>query len=122
MGERTSATRNHWAWRHRFAEALADKLDPERFGVSRMFIGGSTARGDAGPGSDIDLYVELHGSEEQKKELATWLEGWSLCLGEVAVQQTGQPFPGGILNVQWLTHEPSVHQRAEMVELSLKSS
>lgn len=117
LGERTASGRDHWAWRQRFAEALADELDPERFGVSRAFVGGSTARGDAGPGSDIDLYVVGDGSAEQRRDLSLWLEGWSLCLAEVALQQTGQPFPGGILNVHWLRDEPGAWQRAELLEL-----
>ncbi len=122
LGERTSPKTIHWAWRQSFAEALADKIDPERFGVSRLYIGGSTARGDAGPGSDIDLYIECHGSEEQKNQLAIWIEGWSLCLAEVALQQTGQPFPGGILNVQWIDKEPDMRQRVELQELKLSGS
>jgi len=121
LGERTAAKRNHWAWRERFAAALADQMDPTRFGVSRIFLGGSTARGHAGPGSDIDLYVVFAGSEPQRHELSAWLEGWSLCLGEVALQQTGQPFPGGILNVQWLKQEPDMRQRLELHELALRS-
>ncbi|QQR76044.1 MAG: nucleotidyltransferase domain-containing protein [Holophagales bacterium] len=96
-------------------------MDPTRFGVSRIFLGGSTARGHAGPGSDIDLYVVFAGSEPQRHELSAWLEGWSLCLGEVALQQTGQPFPGGILNVQWLKQEPDMRQRLELHELALRS-
>lgn len=117
LGERTATGRSHWAWRQRFAEALADSLDPGRFGVSRVFVGGSTARGDAGPTSDIDLYIDFHGTPVQKRELAAWLEGWSRCLGEVALHQTGQPFPHGILNVQWLQGDPGVWQRAELQEL-----
>ena len=120
LGERTPPTAKHWTWRQRFAEALADKLDVERFGVSRLFVGGSTARGDARPGSDIDLYIDHHGSDEQKRELSTWIEGWSLCLSEVALQQTGEPFPDGILNIQWLQGEPGVWQRAELQELTLR--
>jgi len=119
LGDRTSPMQSHWAWRQRFAEALADSIAPERFGVSRIFVGGSTARGDAGPGSDIDLYIECHGSEAQKRDLSLWIEGWSLCLGQVALQQTGQPFPGGINNGQWLEGEPNVWQRAELYELKL---
>lgn len=119
LGSQTPRTRNHWAWRQRFAEALADCLDAERFGVSRIFLGGSTARGEAGPGSDIDLYIDCYGSEEQRSHLILWIEGWSLCLGQVALQQTGQPFPGGILNVQWLNGKPDVWQQAELLELKL---
>ncbi|MCA9243299.1 MAG: nucleotidyltransferase domain-containing protein [Phycisphaerales bacterium] len=114
--------RNHWVWRQRFAEALADNIQPDRWGVSRVFIGGSTSRGDAGPASDIDLYIECLGSVQQKKDLSLWLEGWSRCLGEVAHQQTGQPFSDGILNIQWLEREPDVWQRAELRELKLDSS
>lgn len=119
LGERTAVTRNHWAWRQRFAEALADSIDPQRFGVSRMFLGGSTARGDAGSASDIDLYVDFRGSNEQKRDLTMWIEGWSLCLGQVAYQQTGQPFPNGILNVHWLSGEPGIWQRSELQKLTL---
>jgi hypothetical protein len=122
LGERGAAKRNHWAWRERFATALADRIDAARFGVSRLFLGGSTARGDAGPGSDIDLYVVFGGLEAQKRDLTAWLEGWSLCLGEVALQQTGQPFPGGILNVHWLQREPDSRQRLELRELTLRAS
>ncbi len=121
LGERASPRRNHWAWRQRFAQALAKKIDTERFGVSQVFIGGSTARGSAGPGSDIDLYIRFRGTMAQKQELSTWLEGWSLCLGEVAFQQTGQPFPEGMLNIQWLDKEPDVRRRAELEELELST-
>lgn len=120
LGERTAATRDHWAWRQRFAEALADRLDPARFGVARIFVGGSTARGDAGPGSDIDLYVLGNGSPAQRAELELWIEGWSLCLAEVALQQTGLPFEGGILNLQWLKGEPDAALRPDLAELALR--
>ena len=122
IGERHAGRRNHWAWRERFAQALADQIDPERFGVERVFVGGSTARGDAGPGSDIDLYVVFRGSLDQRTELAAWLEGWSMCLAEVALQQTGQPFPDGILNVKWLEREPDLRERLELQELALRTS
>lgn len=120
LGERTSASANHWAWRQRFAEALADALDPRRLGISRIFIGGSTARGDAGPASDIDLYIWFHGSAEQKSELCAWLDGWSMCMAQVALQLTGQPFPHGMLNVQWLDGQPDMRHQVELVELQLR--
>ncbi len=120
LGERTPPSAAHWAWRQRYAEALADSIDPDRFGVSRMFLGGSTARGDAKSASDIDLYIACDGTDEQKRDLGIWIEGWSLCLAEVALQQTGQPFPGGILNIQWLKGEPGLRQRSELQELTLR--
>lgn len=120
LGEPASARRNHWAWRQRFAEALADSLDADRFGVEAMFLGGSTARGDAGPGSDLDLYIVPSGTDEQRRDLAMWLEGWSHCLGEVALQQTGYPFPDGMLNVEWLDRVPDAHRAAELQPLRLR--
>lgn len=119
VDDRSAGKRNHWAWRERFASALADRMDAGRFGVARLFMGGSTARGDAGPGSDIDLYVVFEGSSAQRRDLASWLEGWGLCLGEIALQQTGQPFPSGILNVQWLESTPDPQRRPELRELRL---
>lgn len=119
LGAQSPRTRNHWAWRQRFAEALTDSLDAGRFGVSHVFLGGSTARGDAGPGSDIDLYILCEGTATQRREVALWIEGWSLCLGQVALEQTGQPFPGGIVNVQWLESVPDARQQAELQELRL---
>ena len=38
-------------------EALADAL--QALWVARLWVFGSTARGDAGPGSDIDLLYEV---------------------------------------------------------------
>lgn len=122
LGQQSIRAANHWAWRQHFAEKLADRLDPERFGIARMYIGGSTLRGDAGPASDIDLYIQCNGSDEQRRDLTLWLEGWSMCLGEVAHRQTGQPFPDGILGIQWLDGEPGVWQRPELEELSLRAS
>lgn len=120
LGERTPPSATHWIWRQRFAEALADSIDVERFGVSRVYLGGSTARGDARNGSDIDLYIDFHGSDQQKKEFVVWIEGWSLCLAQVALQQTGESFPDGIVNLQWLEGEPGIWQRAELQELTLR--
>ncbi|NNE42831.1 MAG: nucleotidyltransferase domain-containing protein [Gemmatimonadetes bacterium] len=118
FGDRTPSNADHWSWRQRFAQALADCLDVRRFGVERIFLGGSTALGNAGPGSDIDLYVVCTGSAAQRRELEVWLEGWSLCLAEVALQHTGQPFPGGILNVQWLDAAPDPARHPELRELT----
>jgi len=116
-GQPTAAL--HWQWRERYVEALGASLDRERFGVQALFLGGSTEAGEAGPGSDIDLFVVTNGSEQQRHELATWLEGWSRCLAEVARQQTGYPFSRGILDVHWLESLPGGHERFELREVAL---
>ena len=62
------------------------------------------AVGNAGVGSDIDLIVVCRGDAQQKRELQSWLEGWSLCLAEVSFQLYGLP-SSGLLDVKFLTPE-----------------
>lgn len=119
LGGRVTAAADHWRWRQDYAESLAASLDAERFGVSRLFLGGSTETGEAKPASDIDLYVLFHGSEDQRQELALWFEGWSLCLAELASRQTGFTFKHGILDVHWLDHPPGFWGSQGMRELSV---
>jgi pyruvate,water dikinase len=79
----------HWRWRMRMAEHIASRLDARRFGVKALYVIGSTKNATATAASDLDLLVHFAGSEEQKRELLAWLEGWSLSLGEVNYGRTG---------------------------------
>lgn len=54
-----------------------------KFGVKALYLIGSTKNATAGPGSDIDTMLHVAGTDEQRKELLLWLEGWSCCLGEL---------------------------------------
>lgn len=76
------------------AERIAAHVDPERFGVKRLWVFGGTEVGVAGPGSDIDLLVHCEGTEDQRKELLAWLEGWSLALAEANYLRTGVRLEG----------------------------
>jgi hypothetical protein len=111
---RIGATGDHWGWRSRFVERLAEELDRERFGVDKVFIYGSVESGSAGPSSDVDLWVVCTGSESQRHELALWLDGWSRCLAEVAFQHTGTRIRGGMLDVTITGEEPPVRERVMM--------
>lgn len=93
-----------WRWRLHIAEHLAAAVDAERFGIKDFYLFGSTDSGTAGPGSDIDLLIHFQGSARQKAELATWLEGWSLCLDEMNYLKTGYRM-GGLLDVHIVTDE-----------------
>ncbi len=101
--ERTRAD-NHWKWRMQFAERLAGRLDPDRFGVKALYVFGSTKNASAGPASDIDLLVHFDGTEEQRQDLLSWLDGWSLCLSEFNFLRTGCRVDG-ILDVHIVTDE-----------------
>ncbi|ACY17384.1 nucleotidyltransferase domain-containing protein [Haliangium ochraceum] len=121
LGGRMPRTAEHWRWRENYAIALAAALDGERFGVSRVFLTGSTESGDAGPGSDIDLVFVFSGTEEQRAQLLLWLEGWSLCLAEIAFQQTGVRIRDGALGIRMVAphDESAIVQDAGMRELPL---
>jgi len=80
---------DHWRWRMRSAERIAGMLDSKRFGVAAIYVIGSTKNATASPASDIDLLVHFRGTEQQKRELLAWFEGWSLSLAEMNYMRTG---------------------------------
>lgn len=89
-------------WRIHLAERIAAETDPERFGVKGMWLVGSSHDGTAGPGSDVDLVVHTDDDPGRREALATWLEGWSLCLGEVNYLRTGLRTKG-LLDVRFIS-------------------
>jgi hypothetical protein len=119
IGEPIGAQSQHWKWRQEIAERLASSLDGERFGVEAIYLTGSTERGDAAPASDIDLVVVFSGTPEQRRDLSHWLEGWSLCLSEIAYRHGGSRISDGLLDVKWLSEAPSPRERLRMRELPL---
>lgn len=112
-GERLGAEPEHWRWRQRFAERLASTMDPARFGVRAVYLHGSTELGNAGVGSDIDLFVVCDGDARQRKDLEIWLEGWNLCLAEVSFQVYGLP-SDGLLDVRLMDLEQARNELARV--------
>ena len=92
----------HWQWRLRNVEKIAAKTDPKRFGIVGFYVFGSTKNGTARAESDIDILIHFRGSEQQKQELLTWLEGWSLSLSQVNYERTGSK-TSGLLDVHIVT-------------------
>ena len=97
-------SKDHWRWRLRMAEQIAERLSPARFGVKAMYIFGSTSNASAQPGSDIDLLVHFAGTEQQRADLMAWLQGWSLSLSEMNYLRTGHQSTG-LLDVHLVTDE-----------------
>jgi len=95
---------NYWRWRLRMAEKIASIIDVERFGIEAMYVFGSTKNATAGPGSDIDLLVHFSGTPEQRKDLETYLEGWSASLALQNYEQTGYK-SDGLLDAHIITDE-----------------
>lgn len=115
--DRIGGGTEHWSWRETFAQRLADNVDRARFGVDRIYLGGSTGAGNAGPGSDIDLVILFRGTNDQRRALDLWLEGWSLCLAEISYQHTGYHVTGGLLDIRYVEEEPSAMERFHLREL-----
>ncbi len=88
-GTRSERSEEFWRWRMRMVEKIAQEVDAERFGVRAFYVIGSTKNANAGPSSDIDVIVHFQGTDEQRQALEGWLDGWSLCLGEVNYLRTG---------------------------------
>jgi len=96
--------KDHWRWRLRMAEQIAERLGPAHFGVKAMYVFGSTANASAQPGSDIDLLIHFAGTEQQRADLMTWLQGWSSSLAEMNYLRTGHQSTG-LLDVRLVTDE-----------------
>lgn len=107
---------NHWAWRLRMAEQIAEQLDAARFGVEGLYVFGSTKNATAGPKSDIDLLIHFKGTKEQQKTLELWLEGWSLCLDEMNRLRTGYK-TDGILDLHFVTDADIANKTSYAVKI-----
>ncbi len=104
IGRPQGKSESYWRWRMQMAEKIAAEINPERFAVAAVYIIGSTKNASAGPSSDIDLLIHFQGDDQQRHDLSTWLEGWSLCLGEINYLRTGYVNPD-LLDVHIITDE-----------------
>ena len=91
-----------WKWRHYMAEKIAASVDMEAFSVKGIYLFGSTESCTARLNSDIDLLIHFDGTDGQRQELSTWLEGWSLALSEMNYLKTGYQSEG-LLDVHFVT-------------------
>jgi hypothetical protein len=107
---------DHWVWRYRMAEEIASRMDTNRFGVKAVYLFGSTKNATAGPSSNINLIIHFSGTSRQKKDLNTWLEGWSLSLAKTNFLRTGNR-ADGLLDIQYLTDEDIAKKNCNAVKL-----
>ncbi len=105
-----------WRWRARMAESIAARLDAARFGVKAIYLIGSTKNATAGPASDIDLLVHFAGTDDQRRDLEQWFEGWSLSLGEINYLRTGYRTEG-LLDVHIITDEDIARRTSYAVKI-----
>jgi pyruvate,water dikinase len=93
---------DHWLWRQRMADRLAIELDGSALGVVALYLFGSTKNATAGPDSDLDLIVHIRGTDQQRRELSAWLDGWSKSLDEANFLRTGKR-QGDLLDIHYVT-------------------
>jgi predicted nucleotidyltransferase len=106
----------YWRWRQRMAEYLAARIDPDRFGIEGLYLFGSTKNATAGPASDIDLIIHFRGTDKQREDLLTYLEGWSYCLSSVNFGRTGQETEG-LLDVHIITDQDIKNRSSYAVKI-----
>jgi pyruvate,water dikinase len=112
----------HSCWRLRMAERIALSCAPERRGVRAMFVFGSAVSSTAGPDSKLHLLVHFQGRPQQRRELETWLQGWSLALAETNHMKTGVRIDG-LLDVHFEFGEKTVdlNSAAAIVNLQVQA-
>lgn len=93
----------HWRWREKAVQEIAERFDLDRFQSEGLYLIGSTRSAKAGPGSDIDLIVHFRGDENTRKELVAWMEGWGLCLSLENFHRTGYKVQGSLIDLHIVT-------------------
>ncbi len=119
---------DHWSWRMQKAEEIAEKIDPEAYGIEEIYLIGSTKTGKAGPASDIDLIVHFKGTDEEKELLLEWFEEEGKKLSRENEERTGVETEN-LLDVHiitdkdienktsWATHLTSPYSRIEKLKI-----
>jgi pyruvate, water dikinase len=108
----------HSCWRLQMAERIALSCEPERWGIRAMFVFGSAVSSTAGPDSKIHLLVHVQLHPRRRRELETWLRGWSLALAETNHLRTGIRLDG-LLDVRFETSEKSLDLSSAAAVLNL---
>ncbi|MBS1226495.1 MAG: phosphoenolpyruvate synthase, partial [Candidatus Aminicenantes bacterium] len=91
-------------WRLRMAERIAFHCGGPPWGVRGVFYLDDREGRDPDPGDPIRLVIHFTGGGRQRKEIETWLQGWSLSLAEMNYFRTGF-HSEGLLDVHYLTDE-----------------
>ncbi len=97
------STKDQWKWRYDMAQAMADALDMDAFGVKAIYLIGSVKTGDVGPCSDIDLLAHCSPDKRKQALLRAWCEGWGLALSIENACKTGYETKGSLVDLHIIT-------------------
>lgn len=106
-----------WKWRYQMVENLAAQIDPDKFGVKDIYLFGSTKNATAESASDVDLLIHIDATDEQRKALVEWLEGWSLCMAHFNYLKTGYKSEG-LLDVHLITDEDINNKNSYAIKIN----
>jgi len=107
---------DHSHWRLRVAERIAFHCGDPKWGVRGVYVIDAAEGGEVDPSSPIEIIIHFLGNSRQRKDLETWLQGWSLSLAEVNYLRTGF-HSDGLLDVHFLTDEKIRGERDVAVRL-----
>ncbi|MBN2265197.1 MAG: PEP/pyruvate-binding domain-containing protein [Candidatus Aminicenantes bacterium] len=91
-------------WRLRMAERIAFHCGNRQPGVRGVYFIDESDGEPTGPAEPIRIVIHYAGGGRQRKELETWLHGWSVSLAEVNYFRTGF-HADGLLDVHFLTDD-----------------
>jgi hypothetical protein len=91
-------------WRLRMAERIAFHCGGQPWGVRGVYYVDESDGRDFDPSGPIKLVIHFTGTGRQRKDIETWLNGWSLSLAEMNYFRTGF-HTDGLLDVHFLTDE-----------------
>jgi pyruvate,water dikinase len=91
-------------WRLRMAERIAFHCGGRQRAVHGVYFVDESDGEEAGPAEPIRIVIHFTGGSRQRKDLETWLQGWSQSLAEVNYFRTGF-HADGLLDVHFLTDE-----------------
>jgi hypothetical protein len=95
---------DQFRWRVRMAERIAFHCGAQKWGVRGLYLVDTSDGGEVDPASPIRMIVHFQGGGRQRKELETWLQGWSLSLAEMNYFRTGC-HADGLLDVFYITDD-----------------
>ncbi len=95
---------DHSTWRLKKVKELAEKLNPERYGIISLYLIGSAKEGTAGEKSDIDLLIHVRATKEQQEDLLAWFYEQSIKIDNENELRTGKKTEG-ILDVHIITDQ-----------------
>jgi pyruvate, water dikinase len=107
-------------WRLRMAERIAFHCGGQPWGVRGVYYLDESDGRDFDPSGPIKLVIHFAGTGRQRKELETWLNGWSLSLAEMNYYLTGF-HTDGLLDVQFLVDEKIRGERDVAQRLNARS-